>query len=198
MKYIICLILILVWLHILHIQKCSSLHFWYFLTGSLGLFVFLMVLVRPILVQPLSRCVAAIAGIFGSLTGTFTAFFKYGILFIDSASGAITLQIDFECSGIIEIIAFLSLLLFFEVYTTQEKIVISILGTLGIIAANVLRIIVICELMYFFGMDAYYISHALVGRFVFYALSVLLYFYVFTKPQIVRIQVGKFSYGNNK
>ena len=86
------------------------MYFWHFIVGSFGMFIMLMVWIRPLVVQPLSRVVAAVAGLFGDLTGTFTAFFKYGILFIETAEASISLQIDFECSGIIEIVAFVSLL----------------------------------------------------------------------------------------
>lgn len=197
MKYVICAVVVIVWLYLLSVLKRSKLPAWRFFVGSLGLFALLMFLARPVLVKPLARCVAAIAGGFGSLTGTFTAFFKYGIIFIHAGEGAITLQIDFECSGIIEILAYVSLLAFFEVYDRNEKLFVGALGTIGILLANVLRIIVICLMIYFGGTKVYYAAHAIVGRLLFYALSVLLYFYVFTKPQIIRTKVGKFTYGHH-
>lgn len=195
-KYLICAVAALVWWYLLRVTDRAKLDFWHFVLGSAGLFIFLIVLVQPVLTKPLARLVAAVGGLFGSLTGTFAAFFRYGVLFIQSPEGAMTLQIDFECSGIIEILAFLSLLLFFRVYTRNERAVIGLIGTVGIILANVLRIIVICEMIYFLGPNAYYAAHSLVGRFIFYGLSVLLYFYVFTKPQIVSMKVGIFKYGD--
>ncbi len=190
-------VLVAVWLYLLYVMKHCKLHFGHFLVGSFGMFIFLMLWVRPYAVQPLSRVVAAIAGVFGDLTGTFTAFFKYGILFIETAQASISLQIDFECSGIIEIFAFLSLLSFFAVYSLKERFLVAIIGCIGIIAANVVRIIVICEVIHFFGPQSYYVAHSIVGRLVFYFLSILLYFYAFTKPQIVQTKLGKFSYGHN-
>ncbi len=195
-KYLICAVFALVWWYLLRVTDRAKLDFWHFVLGSAGLFIFLIVLVQPVLTKPLGRLVAAIAGLFGSLTHTFAAFFRYGVLFIQSPEGAMTLQIDFECSGIIEILAFLSLLFFFRVYTRNERVVIGLIGTVGIIMANVLRIIVICEMIYFLGPNASYAAHSLVGRFIFYGLSVLLYFYVFTKPQIVSMKVGIFKYGD--
>lgn len=197
MKYVICAVITVVWLYLLSVLKRSKLPAWHFFAGSLGLFALMMFLVRPFLVKPLAQCVAAIAGGFGSLTGTFTSFFKYGIIFIHSGEGAITLQIDFECSGIIEILAYVSLLAFFEVYDRNEKLFIGALGTIGILLSNVLRIIVICLMIYFGGTKVYYVAHAIVGRLLFYTLSALLYFYVFTKPQIIRTKVGKFTYGHH-
>lgn len=197
MKYLICVIAVIIWLYLLSVLKRCKLPAWHFFLGSAGLFVLMMVLVRPVLVKPLAQCVAAIAGQFGNLTGMFKAYFKYGILFIHGGESAITLQIDFECSGIIEIMAFISLLAFFEVYDRNEKLFVGALGTIGIILSNVLRIIVICVMIYFGGTKVYYVAHAIVGRLLFYTLSVLLYFYVFTKPQIIRTKVGKFTYGHH-
>ncbi len=194
MRWVITALLVAVWVYLLRLLRKSELWFWRFLLGACGLFLLLFALVRPLLTVPLARLVAALAGVVGTATGTFSAFYKYGILFIHSAAGAITLQIDFECSGIIEIIAFLSLLAFFNVYRPGEKAIISVLGTIGIILANVVRLLVICGMIYVGGTNVYYIAHTIVGRLVFYVLSILLYFYVFTKPQILRTKIGKFSY----
>ncbi len=194
MRYLICAVLLLTWGYTLRAMDRAQLHFWRFLLGSAGLFIFMMVMIRPVVVQPMARAVAAISGLFGSLTGTFSAFFRYGILFIQSEGGAMTLQIDFECSGIIEIMAFLSLLAFFRVYSPSERVTVGILGTIYILLANVLRVTAICEMIHFIGPEVYYLAHSLVGRIIFYALSVLLYFYVFTRSHIVRLQLKKFSY----
>lgn len=197
MKYVFGLLLIAAWLYVLHVLKRGELHFWRFLVGSVGLFIIMMIVVRPVMTEPLAQAVAAVAGLFGNLTGTFSTYFKFGILFIESVSGTITLQIDFECSGIIEIMAFLSLLAFFKVYDVKERIYVGIGGTAFILLANAFRIIVICEMIHFMGPHVYHMAHTLVGRLVFYGLSVLLYFYVFTKPQIIRMKIGKFNYGNH-
>lgn len=197
-KYLVCAALAVVWWYLLRVTDRAKLDFWHFAIGSGGLFIFMIALVQPMLTKPLARLVAAVAGLFGSLTHTFAAYFRYGVLFVQSPQGAMTLQIDFECSGIIEILAFLSLLLFFRVYTRNQRTVVGLVGTVYIILANVLRIIVICEMIYFMGPNAYYAAHSLVGRFIFYGLSVLLYFYVFTKPQIVSMKVGIFNYGDGK
>ncbi len=196
LKLVVCAVLALIWWYLLRVMDRAELNFWHFVLGSGGLFILLIVLVQPVLTKPLAQVVAAVAGLFGSATHTFAAYFRYGVLFIQAAGGAMTLQIDFECSGIIEILAYLSLLAFFRVYTRNQRVILGVLGTAGIILANVLRIIVICEIIYFGGPETYYVSHSLVGRFIFYGLSVLLYFFVFTKPQIVSMKVGSFKYGD--
>lgn len=198
MKLVAGVILTVIWLYFLRVFRKSELPAWHFLWGSCGLFILLMIFVRPYFTQPLAQVVAVVAGAFGKVTGLFSAYFKYGVLFVDSKAGAISLLIDFECSGILEIMAFLSLLIFFRAYTRYERVVVSIIGIIYIVLANALRIIVICSIIYVWGMQAYTVAHTYIGRLVFYGLSVLLYFYVFTKTQIVRQKVGGFTYGNNK
>lgn len=192
------LIILIVWLYVLRVTRKSELPAWRFIWGSCGLFVIMMIFIRPYLTQPLAQVVAALAGGFGKLTGMFDSYFKYGVIFVDSKAGAISLLIDFECSGILEIMAFVSLLAFFRAYTIYERVVVGILGTFYIILANALRIISICVIIYFRGMQAYYMAHTFVGRIIFYGLSVFLYFIVFTRTQIIRQKVGGFTYGTDK
>ena len=192
------LCIIAAWLFVLRILTKAELSAWRFLWGTLGLFALLMLFVRPVITEPLAGSVCALAGVVGRLTGAYTAYFKYGILFIPAESGSVTLLVDMECSGVIEIMAFLSLLVFFRVYTVGERIIVGVAGTVYIILCNVLRILLICFSVHFFGMDAYYVVHTFIGRIVFYILSVLLYYYVFTKPQVIQMKVGNFTYGHSK
>ena len=115
------------WVYLLWVLRRAELHAWRFLWGSMGLFILMMVGVRPWLTRPLARYVCAIAGVAGRLTGAFTAYFKYGILYIPAAESSVTLQVDFECSGVIEIMAFFSLLAFFNVYRASEKVLVGLL-----------------------------------------------------------------------
>ena len=103
MTPIFALLIVVVWLYVLRVTRKSELPAWRFIWGSCGLFVLMMVFVRPYCMQPLAQFVAVIAGGFGKLTGMFSAYFKYGVIFVDSKAGAISLLIDFECSGILEI-----------------------------------------------------------------------------------------------
>lgn len=190
-------ILILVWIYLLRVLRKADLAFWRFLAGSTGLFVIMMLIVRPFLTEPLARCVCALASVIGTLTDTFSAYFSYGILYIPFDSQSVTLLVDFECSGIIEIMAFLCLLAFFDVYSRTEKMIVGIIGFAVIMVCNAARIVLVAESVHFWGMDAYYIAHTFVGRIFFYACSIFLYFYVFTKPQVVRMKVGNFAYEHN-
>ncbi len=197
-KYLIGLAGLMIWLFILRVLNKSKLNFWYFLVGSTGAFLLMLAYLQPVLTQPLARIVALLASLPGKIGAMYSAHYKYGVIFIESAAGAISLKIDFECSGIIEIIAYLSLLMFYRVYTIYERIYVGVLGVIAMVLANALRITVISMIIYFGGIDMYHIAHTFIGRFVFYGLSVMIYFYVFTKPQIIKQKVGSFQYDSDK
>ena len=196
MKYVLILCFI-AWLYILSVFKRGKMTFWYFMFGSVGTFIFMMVWIQPVLTIPLTNGVAVVAGFLGELTGFYQSYFEYGVLFINSKNYSISLYIDYECSGIIEIMAFSSMLWFFSVYQIYEKVIINIAGFFWIFAANVIRIFVICSLIYFFGNDIFYFAHTIFGRIIFYGLSIALYFHVFTRPQILRQKIGSFNYENH-
>ncbi len=190
----------ILWLYLLSVLSRSKLYFFNYLVGSVGFFFFTMLFIEPYVTKPLGNAVAMIAGIPGSILGLYQSFPQYSLIFISRNVSFISFYIDYECSGIIEILAFLSLLWFYPLYNPAEKTVISIGGIGWIFFSNVIRIFIICIVIYYGGNNVFYFAHTLFGRLVFYTLSVILYFNVFTKPHIVRQKVGVFSYAhiNNK
>ena len=192
------IVVFILWVYLLTVLKRGKLDFWYFIAGSVGLFIFSVIFIEPVAVEPLQKAVAAAAGIPGRLTGIYESYFQKGIIFISTGGTSLSLYIDFECSGIIETLAFFALLWFFPVYRLYEKVVVSIAGGLLIFASNVLRIFAICLVVYFFGGDMYFLAHTIIGRLVFYACTIALYFYVFTKSQIIRQKVGGLRYEIHK
>lgn len=187
---------IIIWVYILTVLSRSRLPFFKFLLGSVGLFIFMMITIQPYITVPLSKAVAASAGIIGDATKMFYSYYQYSLIFIQHGKDSISLYIDYECSGVIELMSFSALLWFFPLYNTIEKLVINITGILWIFASNILRLTVICMLVYFYGNDIFFFAHAVFGRIIFYGLSIMLYFYVFTRSQIIKQKVGKFRYGN--
>ena len=198
MIYVVAAAAIGLWVWLLRVLRKAGLKFWRYLLGSCGIFLILLILVRPWLVLPLARLIAAIAGIFGKVTGFYQAYYRYGVIFIESLNGAITVNIDLECSGFIEISAFISLLAFYGIYNIPERIYIGVVGTLYTMLTNALRIAVICTMIHFLGTDYYYVAHTIVGRIVFYILQVILYFFIFTKPHVLKMKTGDFGYNKKE
>lgn len=187
----------LVWIYLLSVFTRGKLYFYQFIWGSVGLFVFMMMWIQPVAIRPLTNLVCSAAGVAGRMTGFYESYSEYSMLFVQHGSEAISLCIDYECSGIIEMMAYVSMLAFFWVYDWMQRIILSVLGCMMIFFANIIRLFVIGTTIYYFGNDAYYIAHTIVGRIIFYALSVILYYYIFTKSQIVKQKIGGFHYAKN-
>lgn len=187
----------LVWIYLLSVFTRGKLYFYQFIWGSVGLFVFMMMWIQPVAIRPLINLVCSAAGVAGRMTGFYESYSEYSMLFVQHGSEAISLCIDYECSGIIEMMAYVSMLAFFRVYDWMQRIILSVLGCMMIFFANIIRLFVIGTTIYYFGNDAYYIAHTIVGRIIFYALSVILYYYIFTKSQIVKQKIGGFHYAKN-
>lgn len=187
----------LVWIYLLSVFTRGKLYFYQFIWGSVGLFVFMMMWIQPVAIRPLTNLVCSTAGVAGRMTGFYESYSEYSMLFVQHGSEAISLCIDYECSGIIEMMAYVSMLAFFRVYDWMQRIILSVLGCMMIFFANIIRLFVIGTTIYYFGNDAYYIAHTIVGRIIFYALSVILYYYIFTKSQIVKQKIGGFHYAKN-
>lgn len=188
-------ILFIVFIYVMTVLYRAKTGFWYYLVGSVGFFAFAMYYIEPLAVPLLQKMVAACTGVIGNLTSLYSSYFQSGMLFISHNGTNLSLYIDFECSGVIEIIAFLSLLAFYKVFSIYERVIVGIVGTILLFGFNVMRIFIICFAVYFGGTDLYFISHTVIGRVFFYLCTVLLYFYVFTKPQIIRQKLKGFNYG---
>lgn len=188
------IIIVLIWFYLLFVFRKTKLDFFKFIFGSIGFFLIVFLLFRGILVPPIIKGTTYLVGLIGDLTGFWKGYHNYGILFINNLDETISLNIDYECSGFIELLIYFSLVLFYPLYNIFEKTKHIILGFLYIVFANIVRLSFISLSVYLYGNSAYYISHAILGRLIFFAFILYLYYAVFTKPQIKKQKVGNFDY----
>lgn len=187
------LILVVLWIYVLTVLKRGKLGFYYFLLGSVGTFLVLLGVMPYVKNYFINGFVWGL-GFVGHLTGMYESYAQLGMFFIDHNDTVMSLYVDLECSGLIEMMVFVSLLVFFPVYKPWEKLKIGIYGLFCICVFNFIRIFIIIAMIFYFGTSMYSFAHVIVGRIVFYVLTVILYFHVFTRGQIVRQKVGKFNY----
>lgn len=183
----------MLWIYALTVLKRGKLGFYYFLLGSVGMFLTLLGMVPYVKDYFINGFVAGLSFV-GNSTGMYESYAQYGMFFINHNSTVMSLYVDLECSGIIEMMVFISLLAFFPVYRPLEKVRTGITGLFFICIFNFVRIFIIIAMIFYFGSSVYSLAHAIVGRIVFYVLTLVLYFNVFTKRQIVKQKVGKFDY----
>ena len=171
------IILFVLWVYALTVLKRGKLGFYYFLVGSVGTFFVLLNFMPYVKDYFIYGFVWVLGGI-GDITGMYESYAQYGMFFINHNDKV------------------MSLLAFFPAYKPLRKIITGIVGVLYICVFNFIRIYTIIWMIFCFGTPVYSLAHAIVGRIVFYVLTLCLYFYVFTRHQVIGQKVGKFSYEN--
>lgn len=196
---VLMILCIVIWLYLLSVFIRGELRYFEFIVGSVGFFLFSMWIIQPMLLESLRELVAAAAGAIGRMLGLYHSFEGYHMLMIQPLGSvdSLFLYIDYECSGVIEMMAFVSMLLFFEVYTRGERVILSLAGCLAIFLFNVIRLFAICVMVYIGGHDMFFIAHTILGRVIFYILTILLYYIVFTKAQVIKQRIGGFTYAKH-
>ncbi|KRN27285.1 hypothetical protein IV38_GL000691 [Lactobacillus selangorensis] len=180
------LIGIIAWLYLISILKRSNLSAYYFIIGSVGLFFILIALSNRYWVWFFTHAVINSVSIYGALTHMCRLYVKYGLVYIVNNGAPVTMSIDYECSGIIETCAFVALVCFFPVYNRQQRVLIAPRGILWIYLSNVIRLITVILIVHFAGGSQFYLAHSIIGRILFYALVIVLYYRTFTYSQITR------------
>ena len=59
---ILLIVTFIIWIYVLTVLKRGKLEFWYFIAGSVGLFIYMLILVEPVILAPLQKAVSAVAG----------------------------------------------------------------------------------------------------------------------------------------
>lgn len=177
---------IVVWLYMLSVLKRAQLTAFFFIVGSAGLFFILMAISRPYWVWFFTHAVIHGVDFFNILTGWTKVMLKTGLVYITNGHNPVIMSIDYECSGIIETCAFVSLVAFFPMYERKEKVFYAIFGMVFIYLINVLRLSLVIVIVHFMGGQAFFLAHSVIGRLVFYVLVIALYYNVFTYSQLAR------------
>ena len=189
------IIILIIWIYLLSVFKRGKLTFFYFLTGSVVSFFIgldFIEYLKPIFTFFLTSFLDFI----GKATDLFSGYATYGMFFIETRETSMSLYLDLECSGLIEMLIYICLISFYPLYNVWEKIKVSFFGCFMITVFNCVRLLVIIALIHKFGSPVYAFAHAIVGRIVFYICTIILTFHIFTKPQLKKQKVGEFGYEN--
>ncbi len=106
------------------------------------------------------------------------------LILAQSPNGSMILKLGIECSGILELGVLIGLLLFYPAFHWQEKIFKLIFGVAVTYAINIARMLLIVGFVWWLGPDWTYVGHAVVGRLFFFVLTMVLYWFILTKPTL--------------
>lgn len=186
LKYLV----LVFWILLLILFNKTKMHFYKFLIGSVGLFCVLMFIGRGLVDVRMQYLVALFMGFIGDITGIFATFPDYYLVTVYHGLDAISFLVDYECSGFIETLVYVSLIAFYPVYRAPQRFLYAIGGTIYIFISNIIRVFSICVIIRVFGTSLFYFSHTIFARLLFFGLTIILFYNVFTRPHILRQKVG--------
>ena len=190
------IVFLIVWVYILFLLKRKKLTAFYFMIGASGFFLTMFIVFKSILAKGCTYVLVTLMDWLSHIFKYYTMYKAYNIIFINHNDAAISLFIDYECSGVIEIFVVLAVILFFPLFKWKDKIIYSIIGIGFTMMANIVRLLVVTGIIYRYGNNAYYLAHSVVGRIIFYVLTLFLYFYLLSWKQIKAQKVGRFSFAS--
>lgn len=181
--YFIFFIVLALWFYFLTVFKRTHLMAFYYLWGSLGVLFLLSLITKVYCPQVLVQLVVKSVRTVNSFVSDVPIDFSRGFIKINN----IRLPLDYESSGTIETLTFVSLLLFFPLYRFSEKVMLVVGGFAWIFSVHLLFLLLIGIIGHQLGSSLFIMTiYLIVSRLVEYAAILILYYNVFTRPQIVR------------
>ena len=162
----------------------------YYIVGSVGMAFLIIFVGRATGIEPglqalVAAGVHAASGLFDLPTQVFRA--APGailVLVVSQDVGWTMLQVTVESSGLLETGVISGMLLFYPGWSLRRRIIFTICAILATYIANIVRLMVIVLTLHEMGKSSLLISHTIVGRAVFFALVILIYWYLMTRPTL--------------
>lgn len=184
------LALIFLWIVGIRLFSKTKMNFFRFLIGSIGMFTLGMLFILPYFQGYLNRMIANSLDVISFYTKYFEVYKTDCIVTATTKNGIVSILIDYECSGIIEMLVFTSLSVFFPFGGLIRKVVCTLLGNIYIFLTNIIRILFIVFMTKTFGVNIYYLAHTLFARLLFFGFMLILYYAVFTSTHLKYQRVG--------
>ena len=184
-------VLFLAWLGGVAFLRYYRVWLFYYILGTVGCAYWLTVMARnawdvePILAHSVAMAVHSISNAMGIPTLIFSgAPGVLMVLVVVQEVGWTILQIGVESSGLLEISTLISLVVFYPGFSIRRKFFTIAIGILATWFANVIRLFVIVIMLNQFGKDVLVLAHTYIGKIVFFAFTVLVYWSLITSQTL--------------
>jgi exosortase family protein XrtG len=181
------------WAAILWFLRSKRIWIFYYIWGAVGFTLLAILLLRGSWVefgieQLTGLTLHHTLGYMGIETRVFDKAPGTILMLIKVDNSWTAIDIDIECSGLLEGCVLMGLMLFYPAYKPRMKAVYSSTGLVMLYLINLVRLYVIVGTIHMGGRDVIYIAHSLIGRLVFFGLTITLYWWLFTRPSLVKVK----------
>lgn len=179
-----------IWALIVAFFRLNRIWLPFYIVGSVGLAFVIIFLGRATgLEQALQIGVAAGVHASSIALGLPTEIFQSApgailVLVISQDIGWTMLQVTVESSGLLESGVIAGMLLFYPGWSIRKRIWFTIGAIVLTYMSNVIRLMVIVITLHYMGKSSLLISHTIIGRAVFFALVVGIYWFLMTRPTL--------------
>jgi exosortase family protein XrtG len=192
---ILWVVAIAAWVAALWFLRSGRIWLPYYLVGAVGFAVGLVLLGHgPLgLERLLAIGTARGASVAASMIGIQTRLFSGAadsilVLVVRQPVGWTLLTVGIECSGLLEGATIAGLTLFYPLLKPVRRAWLVLAGLVATAAANIVRVLVIIATLHWGGKDALFVAHSIVGRGIFFALVVVIYWLAMTTPTLRQLR----------
>ena len=182
---------VLVWLLALLFFRSHRNWLPYYIIGSVGSAFLIIGLGRTLfplettLRSLTAQSVHQIAGLVGVTTQVFPAVpGALMVLVVPQEMGWTVLNVGVESSGLLEIGVISGMVGFYPGWSLRKRLKIIALGVGATYLANLVRISFIVATLHWGGKEWLFISHTILGRLIFFALMVAIFWLIFSLPTL--------------
>ena len=97
-------------------------------------------------------------------------------------NGWTMVRVTIECSSLLETGVLTGMVGFYPGWSIKKRTGFLAIGILAVYGANIIRLTVIMGTLHWFGKDALFIAHTIVGRAVFFVLVIAIFWFIITRP----------------
>lgn len=187
-------LLISLWLLAVLFFRANRIWLPYYLLGSVGLAFVIIFVGRATPVEELMEIGVAYATygvanalqvdaqVFQAAPGALMLFVVGQVVGHDR--GWTMVQVTIECSSLLETGVIAGMVGFYPAWPMGKRLALVLAGVVATFAANIVRLTVIIGALHWFGKDSLFLSHTVIGRWVFFVLVVAIFWYIITRPTL--------------
>lgn len=177
-------IVVILWSYAYYKLKSNEINTFAFVLGSVGFFTIAIFGFRDILQDIMVSIQMWVLSFFENVFYDLDIYYQNSMILVKTQSLVKVIELNYECSGLIEGLVFTSIILFYPIKSKASKLFKIIIGNAVIIGANVLRILLMIVSAMYFSIETFDMVHLIIGKLLFYVIVIILYYKVLTMYHI--------------
>jgi len=190
MSLLLSMLLFALWISAVIFFRVYRIWIFYYVLAAVGAAYWMVLIARylqldVLVANTVASTVSELSGWLGITTQTFqNAPGLLLVLVVVQKIGWTVLEVGVESSGVLEMCVLSSLLLFYPGWSWKRRLLNLTIGLISTWGANIARMMVIVLLLSEMGKPVLVVAHTFIGKVVFFAITVAIYWVLITRPTV--------------